>query len=363
LKEIICDIVTPLEINVTVYQQETASSSMQKAQSSRGKSHLYRLLANIRDEADAPDQPIDETIIDDATAVFPLKSQGRSLGTLELKLAKKIPEEVASLIRGLAAFAAILVEKMEMQARIIEKERLERELEIARQIQQSFLPAECNRLQGLDVACVNIPSSQVGGDYYDIVPINDNETIFTINDISGHGIPASLLMSTFRANFVYYIKKAKNMVEVIGHLNNLIAETTDANHFVTSFTCRLDRENMKLIYVNAGHNAPFIVREEEVLKLEKGSLVVGLFQGVSYEEVEVDLRAGDLLVLYTDGIVEAENTEEAEYSLDRLTGFIKTHRQAGAEELKMMLIGELSGFVGKKIFKDDVTFILIKVIG
>jgi len=363
LKEIICDIVTPLEINVLVYSQDAQVQSPRQSQSPRAKSHLYRLLTNTRDEADAPGEPIDDTIIDEFTAVFPLKSQGRRLGTLELKLAKKIPEEVASLIRGLAAFAAILVEKLEMLARMIEKERLEKELEIARQIQQSFLPGECRGLKGLDVACVNIPSSQVGGDYYDIVPFNDNETVFTINDISGHGIPASLLMSIFRANFVYRIKKDKNMVAVISHLNNLIAETTESNHFVTSFTCLLDRENMKLSYVNAGHNAPFIIREEEAIKLEKGSLVVGLFPDVSYEAVEIDMRPGDLLVLYTDGIVEAENPAGLQYSLDCLLDFITTHREYGAEKIKEMFIEELKRFIGENPFTDDVTFILIKITG
>ncbi|MDQ1354108.1 MAG: SpoIIE family protein phosphatase [Acidobacteriota bacterium] len=363
LKEIICDIVTPLEINVLVYPQEIQSLSPQQLKPSRAKSHLYRLLTNTRDEADAPLESIDDTIIDDSTAVFPLKSQGRRLGTLELKLEKKIPEAAAALIRGLAAFAAILVEKLEMQARMIEQKKLEKELEIAREIQQYFLPGECRGLKGLDVASVNIPSSQLGGDYYDIIPFNDNETVFTINDTSGHGIPASLLMSTFRANFVYHIKKDKDMVEVISNLNNLIVETTEPNHYVTSFTCRLDRENMKLSYVNAGHNAPFILREEKVIKLEKGSLSVGLFPDVIYEAVEIDVRPDDLLVLYTDGIVEAENPAGLQYSLERLLDFLTTHREKGAKKIKEMLIEELKGFIGKNHFEDDVTFILIKIIG
>ncbi len=151
------------------------------------------------------------------------------------------------------------------------------------------------------------------------------------------------------------------MVAVISHLNNLIAETTDSNHFVTSFTCRLDRENMKLSYVNAGHNAPFILREEEVIKLEKGSLVVGLFPGVSYEEEEIELQPCDLLVLYTDGIVEAESPAGIQYSLDRLLDFITFHREYSAEKIKVKFIAELKGFIGKKCFKDDVTFILIKI--
>ncbi|MCP5104180.1 MAG: GAF domain-containing protein, partial [bacterium] len=267
LKEIICDIITPVEINVVVNAQQQGE-----------KSNLYRLMDDSEETADTTDIPAEmmtETAIGDHTAVFPLKARDRVLGILELKVEKRIPEEVTSLIRGLAAFVAILIEKLEMQARMIEKERIEKELQIAREIQQSFLPNMCIQMKGLDGSCVNIPSSEVGGDYYDFIPVNDKEIIFTINDISGHGIPASLLMSIFRTNFVYRIKKDKDMQATLNHLNDLIAETTRSNHFVTSFTCRLDRQTMTMRYINAGHNAPFILRGENVIKLDKGSLPVG----------------------------------------------------------------------------------------
>ena len=209
LKEIICDIISPLEINVIVR--------------TRDKSRLHRLMSNTRETVKIPAlSVIEETSIDKQTAVFPLKARERRLGVLEIKMKKKIPGEVVSLIRGLAAFVAILIEKLDMQERMIEKEKIEKEIQIAREIQQSFLLNDPIHLEGLDTAYVNIPSSEVGGDYYDIIKLSENETIFTINDISGHGIPASLLMSIFRTNFVYRIKKDKNLVTTISHLNNLI---------------------------------------------------------------------------------------------------------------------------------------------
>jgi sigma-B regulation protein RsbU (phosphoserine phosphatase) len=268
-----------------------------------------------------------------------------------------------SLIRGLAAFVAILIEKSEMQARMIEKEKIEKELQIARQIQQSFLPNESAPLKGLDSAYINIPSSEVGGDYYDIVSLNDNEIIFTINDVSGHGIPASLLMSIFSTNFIYRVKKERDMVTTISHLNNLIAETTDANLFVTSFTCWLDLQKMLLSYVNAGHNSPVILRGDEIIKLEEGSVPVGLFPEIAYKVDEIEVKPGDFLVLYTDGIVEAENPEGEQYSLDRLTGFLKSNREHEAEVIKEALVTELQGFTNRNSFDDDVTFILVKIEG
>lgn len=349
LKEIICDIITPLEINVLV--------------KSFDKSDVHHLMASTERKLDS--EMVNETAVGDQGAVFPLKSRDRRLGFLELKVEKRIPEEVVSLIRGLAAFVAILIEKLEMQARMIEKEKIEKELQIAREIQQSFLLNEAVDLKGIDTAYVNIPSSEVGGDYYDIVPLDDKKTIFTINDICGHGIPASLLMSIFRTNFVYRIKKDEDMVTTIGHLNNLIAETTESNLFVTSFTCCLDRENKKISYVNAGHNSPFILRnddgEDKIIKLEEGSLAVGLFPGVSYKVAEIELKPEDLVVLYTDGIVEAENPDGEQYTLNRLIDFIKANRKCKAEAIKETFIKELKIFVDKNYFEDDITFILVKI--
>ncbi|MCU0289883.1 MAG: SpoIIE family protein phosphatase [Acidobacteria bacterium] len=358
LKEIICEIVTPLEINVIVYGPENTPANSLNTHS---KSQLYRLLDNTWDEMTAGNTVCD-TIINEYSAIFPLKSQDRRLGTLDLKVAQKIPEEVSSLIRGLAAFVAILVEKLEMQERIIEKERIEKELEIARRIQQSFLPSGYTQLKGLDVAYINIPSSQVGGDYYDIIPFGEHETVFTINDISGHGIPASLLMAIFRTNFVFSIKKNKNIVAAINHLNDIIAETTEPNHFVTSFTCLLDREKMTLSYVNAGHNPPFILRADQLIKLDRASFIVGSLQDVPYETTQLPVKQGDILVLYTDGIVETENPSEQQYTVNRLQDFIKNNREFSAEEIKEKFIAELRKYSGRKFFEDDITFILIKII-
>jgi sigma-B regulation protein RsbU (phosphoserine phosphatase) len=168
-------------------------------------------------------------------------------------------------------------------------------------------------------------------------------------------------MSIFSTNFIYRVKKEKDMVTTISHLNNLIAETTESNLFVTSFTCWLDRDAMKLKYVNAGHNSPVILRGDEILKLEKGSVPVGLFPEIPYEVDEMEVKPGDFLVLYTDGIVEAENPQGEQYSLDRLTGFLKANREHDAETIKEALVKELKSFTNSQSFEDDVTFILVKI--
>ncbi|MCP4147749.1 MAG: SpoIIE family protein phosphatase [bacterium] len=345
LKEIICDIIDPIEINVMMRYHET--------------NKIYRLLAGSRGVIN--EKLIDDTTIGENIAVFPLKSKNDRHGFLELKTTKRIPGEVITLIRGLAAFVAILIEKLEMQNRMIEKKKIEKELQIARRIQQSFLLTDPVNIDGLDIAYANIPSSEVGGDYYDIVRLNDTETILTINDICGHGIPASLLMSIFRTNFIYRINKSKNMLSTISHLNNLIALTTEPSLFVTSFMCRVNLEKMKINYVNAGHNPPFILRGNDVIKMDQRFLAVGVKPGISYEMIEEELRPGDLLVLYTDGIVETENIDEQQYTLSRLIDFMKNHREFSADDIKKAFIHELRAFVGLGSFDDDITFIIVKI--
>jgi serine phosphatase RsbU (regulator of sigma subunit)/putative methionine-R-sulfoxide reductase with GAF domain len=346
LKEIICDIITPLEINAIIQ--------------SKDKPHTYHLM-DQRVSNKPVNITIEETNIGNTNAMIPLKSRDRMLGFLELKVKKNIPDEAVVLLKGLASFVAILIERLEMQSEMIEKEKIQKELQIARDIQQSFLLNKPIEIKGLDVAYINIPSSEVGGDYYDVVSLNESETIFTINDISGHGIPASLLMSIFRTNFCYRIKKDKDMVTTITHLNNLIAETTEANLYVTSFTGKIDISNKKITYINAGHNFPFIIRGQKLVKLDESSLAVGLFPDVSYQLEGISLKKDDILVLYTDGIVEAENKQGEQYSLERLIDFIKDNKKSTAEEIKEKFINELKDYTDQIAFVDDITFILVKI--
>ncbi|MCK4762303.1 MAG: SpoIIE family protein phosphatase [Candidatus Aminicenantes bacterium] len=344
LKKIICDLLDATEINVLVESQ--------------GKVHHL-----ITSETASSHQPgPEETVINRQQVVFPLKTPRKRLGLLEIKVGESIPDGMISMIRGLSVFAAISIEKFEMYTQMIEKEKIEKELQIARGIQQSFLLHEKVEIKGLDVAYINIPSSEVGGDYYDIVKLDENDTIFTLNDISGHGIPASLLMSIFRTNFIYRIKKERSILNTLAHLNNLIAETTEVNLYVTSFTCRYDSRKRLLRYINAGHNFPFLFRGGKAIELKESSLTVGMFPGVTYLTAQLELKKKDVLILYTDGLVEAENAEGEQFSYDRLKEFFKANKHLGADEIKERLIEELKCFVGRKVFEDDVTFIIIKIL-
>lgn len=345
LKNIITEIIDPWEINVMVKSQD--------------KTH--QLIPNKK--TPYRETGVDETTISANQAVFPLRTKNKTLGYLELKTRKKIPEEVISLIKGIAVFAAISIEKFELYLQMLEREKIERELQIARKIQQQFLPGKEICIKGMEVACANISSSAVGGDYYDVIELSKNETVFTIDDICGHGIPASLPMSVFSANFRYRIKKDKNILITINHLNNLLAETTDLGQYVTSFTCLVDPVKMKIGYINAGHHPPFLYRGDRLIELAEGETVLGLFPDIPRRIVEHDLEENDLLVLFTDGIIEAENPGRKQFSKERFKDFMERNKHLDVNVIKEKLIQELKQYVNSDYFEDDVTFIFIKITG
>jgi serine phosphatase RsbU (regulator of sigma subunit)/putative methionine-R-sulfoxide reductase with GAF domain len=345
IKEIICAEIQPLAACVFVSSENMA----------------YDLLASSSREKE--DTQCLGTTIGNAGGRFPLRAEGAVLGYLDIQSEKMLSDEAASLFRGLAAFMAISLEKFGLYRQMLEKEKLEKELQIAREIQQSFLLQQPQNFPGLDIAFLNIPSSKVGGDYYEILPLNDREIVFSVNDVSGHGVPASLLMAIFRSNFVFQMRRGGDISLTIGYLNRLIAETTEANLFVTSFTAKLDCVAGTLTYINAGHPLPLVLRGSELLPLAAGSMVVGMFADVEYPLSRFDMQPGDTLILYTDGVIEAENENGEEYSLARMCATAVARRDLPAAGIQAALIEDLRRFCRRPDFSDDVTLMVVKYLG
>ncbi|HSQ34489.1 MAG TPA: GAF domain-containing SpoIIE family protein phosphatase, partial [Candidatus Binatia bacterium] len=345
LKEIICAEIQPLAASVHVSEEKKE----------------YDLLASSSREQDAPECL--GTTIGRVNSRFPLRSEGSVLGFLDIQSEKMISAETAALFRGLAAFMAISLEKFRLYRQMLEKEKMEKELQVARDIQQSFLLQGPQEFPGLDIAFLNIPSSKVGGDYYEIIAPNDREIIFSINDVSGHGVPASLLMAIFRSNFVFQLQHGGDIAAAIGYLNRLIAETTEANLFVTSFSAKLEPGTGTLTYINAGHPSPLVVRGRELLALEGGGTVVGMFAAVEHPVSSFAMRPGDILLLFTDGVIEAENESNEEYSLARLGAVALAHRELPAAAIQAALIEDLRNHCLQQDFADDVTLMVVKYLG
>jgi phosphoserine phosphatase RsbU/P len=346
LKEIICAEIQPQVACVHVNSEKKE----------------YDLLANCSREKDDAES-LKGTTIGRIGGRFPLRAEGTILGYLDICSEKMISAESAALFRGLAAFMAISLEKFRLYRQMLDKEKMEKELQIARDIQQSFLLQQPQNFPGLDIAFLNIPSSKVGGDYYEIIPLNDREIIFSINDVSGHGVPASLLMAIFHSNFVFQLRRGGDIAATISQLNLLIAETTEPNLFVTSFTAKLDCRAGILSYINAGHPSPLVVRGMELLPLAAGGTVVGMFADVEYPVSRFAMQPGDILVLYTDGVIEAENESGEEYSLARLGTAAVSQRDLSAAAIQAALIEDLKKFYRRQDFSDDVTLMVVKYLG
>jgi sigma-B regulation protein RsbU (phosphoserine phosphatase) len=288
--------------------------------------------------------------------------EGAVLGVLEAVNKKSGDFSTADLriLEQVAAYMVIPLQNAVLIRQMLEKEKMEKELQIARDIQQSFLLQQPQNFPGLDIAFLNIPSSKVGGDYYEIIPLNDREIIFSINDVSGHGVPASLLMAIFRSNFVFEMRQDGDISATISHLNRLIAETTEPNLFVTSFTAKLDCVTEILSYINAGHPPPLVVRGMELLPLDEGGMVVGMFSDVEYPVSRFAMRPGDMLIFYTDGVIEAENEKDEGYSLARLGAAAIARRNLSAAAIQAALIEDIEKFCCRSDFADDITLMIVK---
>src|SRR5829696_1948998 len=219
----------------------------------------------------------------------------------------------------LASQVAIIIEKVMLHEQLIEKKRLQGQLEVARQVQLELLPPKDPALAGFDISAYNFPTEEVSGDYYDWVRIYDDQIGIVIADVSGKGVPAAILMAFLRASL-----RAASHIGYATHIsmakvNYLLWESIERNQFVTAFYGILDASNRTLSYSNAGHNPPLLIRASgETRFLDSGEQPLGMFQGTRYHEYHVVFEPGDVFVLYTDGATEATSLDGEEFGRDRL---------------------------------------------
>jgi sigma-B regulation protein RsbU (phosphoserine phosphatase) len=295
----------------------------------------------------------------------PVFQGDRLLGVLEAvnKRRGKFSQADLRLLGAIATFLAIPLQNAVLIRRMLEKEKLEKELQIARTIQRSFLRQDPVVAPGLDVAFLNISSSQVGGDYYEAMPLGGREIVLSVNDVSGHGIPAALGMAVFRIGFVFHLRQNRDILATIGHLNRLIAETIEGNLYVTSCTCKLDAASGVLDYINAGHPAPLVLRDGAALALPGGGMAVGMFAESEFKAERFQLLAGDILLLFTDGVIEAADERDEEYGRERLAAAARAGQQLPAGELQAALLADVRRFCGRDDFADDFTLMVVKYLG
>jgi len=236
----------------------------------------------------------------------------------------------------------------------------EQELQRAREIQQSLLPKEIPQLPGIAVATAWLPALAVGGDYFDVLRIEGNRLALCIADVSGKGIPAALLMANVQASLRASVHDLDSPARVCGIVNRMLCESIAANKFVTFFCGVLDAGTRTFRYCNAGHPYPILVSGGAVHILDQGGAALGVFPSWDYQDSSVNLKSGDRLLLFTDGITEAEEAQGEEFGVDRVAAFAKAHAASSAAELNKQLMARVSDFCGAQ-FRDDATLVVLAV--
>ncbi|MCD6376895.1 MAG: SpoIIE family protein phosphatase [Caldisericaceae bacterium] len=265
-------------------------------------------------------------------------------------------------VSTLANIAMISLENARLIKETIEKERMEEELNIARNIQSRLLPGEFPLLQSFDIHGLNIPSKQVGGDYFDILRLNENELILTIADVSGKGMPASLLMSNLQAALHTLYGENYTLSQITQKLNHLIYKNTSIEHFITFFILKLNTSSGLFEYVNAGHNPPYLLTQNgQIEELSVGGFLLGIFPEAEYELGKGQLQPGELITMYTDGVTECMNLAEQEFGEQRLQEILLySGFKFSAKELNNYIVERLNEFARQAPQSDDITILTVK---
>jgi phosphoserine phosphatase RsbU/P len=234
------------------------------------------------------------------------------------------------------------------------------ELQRAREIQESLLPKEIPQLPGFEVASAWQPARAVGGDYFDVLKLGENQLAICVADVSGKGVPAALLMANVQASLRASIRDLDSPARVCTIINGMLCESIAADKFVTFFCGVLDAASRTFRYCNAGHPYPILVSSGAVRTLDQGGAVLGVLPAWTYQDLRVDLSSGDRLLLFTDGITEAEGPHGEEFGMEKVAAFAKAHAENSAARMNQQLLAQVTEFCGGQ-FQDDATLLVLAV--
>src|SRR5687767_2077991 len=261
---------------------------------------------------------------------------------------------------GMGTIGATL-RKQRLEQEIRERERVEQELRVARSIQQASLPEQVPQLEGWQITPFYRPAREVGGDFYDFLELEDGRLGLVVGDATGKGVPAALVMASARS-MLRAIAQALGSTspgDVLGRVNDALFIDIPANMFVTCFYAILDPKTGSLSYANAGHDLPYLWRGGEAEELRARGMPLGLMPGMSYEEKEIELDAGDGVLFYSDGLVEAHDPRGEMFGFPRLRALVAKHGEENS--LEETLLGELYSFVAEGWEQeDDITLLTLR---
>jgi sigma-B regulation protein RsbU (phosphoserine phosphatase) len=294
--------------------------------------------------------------------VAPMMSRGKVIGLFNLESDAKnaYRDRDLRLLNMFAAQAAVSVERASLYEEQRVKREIQRELKLARTVQQFFTPTHTRKIGSFTLAGRNYPSLELSGDYFDFFPLQKPYAAFAIADVAGKGVPASIIMSSFRSILHATAPNYTSARDIAQRANELLLDTARRHDFVTAFIGVFDYKTGEATYCNAGHNPPILMRKTgEYDLLETGGPVLGVFEDIPLEEGKVELNDG-LLFCYTDGTLDATNSKEEPFGMDRLIEFLRSHRRFGPSRVCTSLRRVLKAHVDEMPQIDDVTFLALK---
>ena len=297
--------------------------------------------------------------------VAPIISTDQVLGVFDLESDNldAYSDDDLQLLQMLTSQVAIIIEKVHLHQQVVEKKRIEAQLEIARQVQLELLPDNDPQMPNFDISAYVFPTEEVSGDYYDWVKIFDDQIGITVADAVGKGMPAALLMAFLRASLRAGMQVGYASHIALAKINDLLWDSVEDNQFITAIYGNLDSTNRTFVFSNAGHNPPLLIKPDgEYRFVEYGDLPLGMFQNARYHQHFIRFERGQVMVIYTDGITEAANEHDEEYGQERLAKSILEGIDLPAKKLIDHVRKDVADFTERKFLDDDGTLFIVKAL-
>lgn len=295
--------------------------------------------------------------------VAPIISNDRVIGAFDLESdhINAYSEDDLSLLQLLSSQVAIIIEKDHLYEQVVEKKRIETQLEIARQVQLELLPDRDPHFENFEISAYIFPTEEVSGDYYDWVKIFDDQVGIVVADAVGKGIPAALLMSFLRASLRAGIQIGYAPHIALTNVNRLLWDSVEEHQFITAIHGILDTTNRTFVYSNAGHNPPLLIKADgEYRFVEYGDQPLGMFLDARYHQHFIRFERGQVMVIYTDGLTEAANSTGEEYGLDRFAKRVLECIDLPAKQMIDFIRKGVADFTERKFLDDDGTLFIVK---
>lgn len=292
-----------------------------------------------------------------------LLTRDRAIGTLHLYTGgpHDFTTDEIELVQSIASQAATAIENAQLYEERVEKQRIERELALAGEIQAELLPAASPDLDTFDIKAKIVPCRELSGDLYDFIDLGDQRIGLVIADVSGKGAPGAILMATTRVILRMRAEEALTAEKIIDKVNRSLCEDTRPTEFVSMFYGILDTDVATLTYTNAGHNPPILFQKDETSFLEEGGVPLGILEDADYAEEKIQLTPGDVLLFYTDGVTEALNGEKEIFGVGRLIRTVQQNLALDAQGLIDVVYEKVLEFAAGEAQNDDLTLIALKV--